>query len=111
MHSDTFVRKENWLADLISYFGNDENIVCVGSGKIELTPTWRIVLKKATDLKTLRDEEAVHGAISGKDWQAILGGGSPIIKLGMKGISDFAAWCPDILKETSKFLERCYQQM
>lgn len=64
-----------------------------------------------TDLKTLRDEEAVHGAISGKDWQAILGGGSPIIKLGMKGVSDFATWCPDILKETSKFLERCYQQM
>jgi len=49
-----------------------------------------------TDLKTLRDEEAVHGAISGKDWQAILGGGSPIIKLGMKGVSDFATWCPQI---------------
>ena len=64
-----------------------------------------------TDLKTLRDEEAVHGAISGKDWQAILRGGPPIIKLGMKGISDFATWCPDILKETSEFRERCYQQM
>ena len=54
MHSDTFVRKKNWLTDLISYFGNDENIACVGSGKIELIPTWRIMLKKATDLRTFK---------------------------------------------------------
>ena len=54
MHSDTFVKKENWLTDLISYFGDDENAACVGSGKIELTPKWRILLKKATDFRTFK---------------------------------------------------------
>jgi len=54
MHSDTFVRKDNWLKDLIDYFGHDESIVCVGSGKIELTPKWRILLKKATDFRTFK---------------------------------------------------------
>ncbi len=65
-----------------------------------------------TELKTSRNEEAVHGAISGKKWQVILDGSLPITKLGnVKGISDYATWCPRILKETNKFLERCYQQM
>lgn len=54
MHSDTFVQKENWLAGLISYFDDDENVACVGSGKIELTPGWRNLLKKATDFRTFR---------------------------------------------------------
>ena len=49
MHSDTLVQKQNWLTDLIGYFDNDKNISCVGSGKIELTPRWQILLKKATD--------------------------------------------------------------
>ena len=34
MHSDTFVYRPGWLTDLIGYFDNDENIACVGSGKI-----------------------------------------------------------------------------
>jgi len=46
MHSDTFVQQDNWLRDLVSYFDSDENIVCVGSGKIELISKWRILLKK-----------------------------------------------------------------
>jgi glycosyltransferase involved in cell wall biosynthesis len=54
MHSDTFVRKDNWLKELIDYFGLDESIVCVGSGKIELIPRWRILLKKTTDFRTLK---------------------------------------------------------
>jgi glycosyltransferase involved in cell wall biosynthesis len=54
MHSDTFVQKENWLTKLISYFNNDENIACVGSGKLELIPKWRILLKKATDIRTFK---------------------------------------------------------
>jgi len=54
MHSDTFVQKENWLSDLIGYFENDETIATVGSGKIELTPKWRDLLKKATDLRTFK---------------------------------------------------------
>jgi glycosyltransferase involved in cell wall biosynthesis len=54
MHSDTFVRKDNWLKDLIYYFDRDESIVCVGSGKIELIPKWRILLKKAADYRTLK---------------------------------------------------------
>ena len=54
MHSDTFVKKTGWLTDLISRFDNDENIACVGSGKIEPIPKWRILLKKATDLRTFK---------------------------------------------------------
>ena len=54
MHSDTIVQKDNWLTRLISYFGSDENIACVGSGKLELMPVWRNLLKKATDLRTIK---------------------------------------------------------
>lgn len=54
MHSDTFVKKDNWLTELISHFNNNKNISCVGSGKIELTPKWRTWLKKATDLRTFK---------------------------------------------------------
>lgn len=54
MHSDTLVKKQNWLAKLISYFDNDEKITCVGSGKIELTPKWRQLLKNMTDFRTFK---------------------------------------------------------
>lgn len=54
MHSDTLIQKENWLTELISYFDNDENIACVGSGKIELIPTWRVLLKKATHFRAFK---------------------------------------------------------
>jgi cellulose synthase/poly-beta-1,6-N-acetylglucosamine synthase-like glycosyltransferase len=52
MHSDTFVKKHDWLAELISYFNDDEKVVCVGSGKIELTPTWIKLVKQFTDVKS-----------------------------------------------------------
>ena len=54
MHSDTFVKKDNWLVDLIGYFGGDEDVACVGSGKIEMIPKWRTFLKKATDFRTFK---------------------------------------------------------
>jgi len=54
MHSDAFAYRDNWLADLIGYFGADERIACVGSGKLEMTSKWRILLKKATDLRTFK---------------------------------------------------------
>jgi len=54
MHSDAFVKKAAWLTELISYFGSDDSIACVGSGKIESTPKWQTVLKKATDLRTFK---------------------------------------------------------
>jgi glycosyltransferase involved in cell wall biosynthesis len=54
LHSDAFVCEQNWLADLIGYFEGDENVGCVGSGKIELTPRWRTLLKTATDLRTFK---------------------------------------------------------
>ncbi len=54
MHSDAFIQRQSWLADLISYFENDTNVACVGSGKIELTAKWRDVLKKATDIRTFK---------------------------------------------------------
>ena len=63
MHSDTFVKRDDWLAELIDYFGSNESVSCVGSDKIELTPRWRILLKKVTDFKAfkrriLREPEA-----------------------------------------------------
>ncbi|MHC4741420.1 MAG: glycosyltransferase family 2 protein [Planctomycetota bacterium] len=51
MHSDALVQMPNWLTDLIAYFGDDEKIASVGSGKLELKPKWRVSLKKATDLR------------------------------------------------------------
>lgn len=54
MHSDAFAHRDNWLTDLIGYFGADERIACVGSGKLEMTSKWRILLKKATDLRTFK---------------------------------------------------------
>lgn len=53
MHSDTFVHRDNWLDDLLALFQDDPQVVCVGAGKVELTPAWKIWLKKATDFKTL----------------------------------------------------------
>jgi hypothetical protein len=53
MHSDTFVKRHNWLTELISYFSDDEKIACVGSGKIELTPQWLAILRKLTDFRAL----------------------------------------------------------
>lgn len=54
MHSDVIVQRQDWLTDLIAYFGDGDVIACVGSGKIELTSKWRVVLKKATDLRTFK---------------------------------------------------------
>lgn len=65
MHTDTIVKKDNWLADLIGYFGDDESVSCVGSGKIELTPKWRVLLKKATDFKALQ-RKIFQGEAQGK---------------------------------------------
>lgn len=49
-HSDTFVRRANWLHDLIGYFGDSDQMACVGAGKIALRSKWEILLKKTTDL-------------------------------------------------------------
>jgi glycosyltransferase involved in cell wall biosynthesis len=54
MHSDTFVTGENWLANLVGYFGSDERTACVGSGKVELEAKWRTILKKTTDFRTFK---------------------------------------------------------
>lgn len=54
MHSDVFIQKANWLCDLVSHFDDDEQTACVGTGKIELEPKWRTLLKKVTDLRTFK---------------------------------------------------------
>jgi len=54
MHSDTFVQKDYWLSELVSLFERDEDIACVGSGKLELRPTWQQWLRRATDYKTFK---------------------------------------------------------
>lgn len=66
MHSDTFVKKDNWLTELISYFDEDIDIACVGSDKIELTPKWQVMLKKATDFRTFRRKLFYEPDPSGK---------------------------------------------
>ncbi len=53
MHSDTIVKSPDWLNDLTGFFGNDKKTACVGSGKIELSPKWLLLLKKITDLKSV----------------------------------------------------------
>jgi glycosyltransferase involved in cell wall biosynthesis len=53
MHSDTLVRKERWLEDLIAFF-DKEDVACVGAGKLELEPQWRTLIKKMTDIRTLK---------------------------------------------------------
>ncbi len=53
LHSDAFVCRQNWLTELIAYFAGDERIASVGSGKLELTPKWRVLLKKATDIRSV----------------------------------------------------------
>lgn len=54
LHSDCFIKKENWLNDLVSYFADDSQIACVGSGKIESMPKFLQLLKSATDFKTFK---------------------------------------------------------
>jgi glycosyltransferase involved in cell wall biosynthesis len=54
MHSDTFVHKAGWLTELIGRFNSDEKTACVGSGKVELTPKWRNLIKKTTDFRTFK---------------------------------------------------------
>ncbi len=54
MHSDSIVGQENWLTDLVGYLGNDENIACIGSGKIHLPPIWHHFLKKAFTLRAYK---------------------------------------------------------
>lgn len=54
LHSDTFLRRNNWLGDLVGYFNDDEDIASVGSGKIELKPEWLISLKKIADFRTFQ---------------------------------------------------------
>ncbi len=54
MHSDTFVQKKGWLGDLVGYFRDDPQVACVGSGKLELIPQWRMLLKQATDFRTFK---------------------------------------------------------
>jgi len=54
MHSDSFIQKAGWLRELVGYCNGDSNVACVGSGKIEMTDRWRVLLKKVTDFKTFR---------------------------------------------------------
>ena len=54
MHSDTFIHKQGWLTNLVNYFVNDSEVVCVGCGKCELTVAWREFVKKISDFKTFK---------------------------------------------------------
>ena len=54
LHSDCFIKKQNWLSELVSFFADDPRIACVGSGKIESTHPLIQLLKKSTDFKTFK---------------------------------------------------------
>lgn len=66
LHSDVAIRQNNWLTRLVSYFNDDQQVACVGSGKIELTPKWRVLLKKGTDLRTFKRKLLKEPDPSGK---------------------------------------------
>lgn len=53
LHSDTVIRRAGWLEDLLAYFREDPKMACVGGGKVEWEPAWRVWLKRAADYKTL----------------------------------------------------------
>jgi hypothetical protein len=46
--------KPGWLTEFGRHFGNDPQIACVGSDKIEEEPAWRTLLKRATDFKKFK---------------------------------------------------------
>jgi hypothetical protein len=52
MHSDTFVRREGWLGELLSRMSPET--ACVGGGKLDLKPKWQVLLKRFTDVKKLK---------------------------------------------------------
>ena len=54
LHSDTFVRRKNWLGELLALFAGDLKMACVGGGKVELSSGWQDCFKKLTDFKTLK---------------------------------------------------------
>ena len=54
MHSDTIVKKDGWLTELIKHFDAGENVTCVGSGKIESKPLFLRITKKLTDFQSLK---------------------------------------------------------
>lgn len=53
MHSDTIIRKDNWLAELLAYFESGPDVACVGSDYFEIRPRWRVLLQQATNVKAL----------------------------------------------------------
>lgn len=53
IHSDTIIQKDDWLAELLTYFGTGPDVACVGSDRLEVRPRWRVLLRKATDVKAL----------------------------------------------------------
>ncbi len=50
MHSDTFIRRPDWLDFLV---GKLSDGACAGSGKLDLKPEWQKTLKRFTDLRGL----------------------------------------------------------
>lgn len=54
MHSDTFARREGWLNELIGYFGKNDRTACVGAGKIDQRTKWENLLKKVTNLNSIK---------------------------------------------------------
>lgn len=51
LHSDTLIHKRGWLRDLITKMEGAGDIACCGSGKLDLKPRWRVLLKQCTDIK------------------------------------------------------------
>ena len=52
MHSDTFIRREGWLQELVANMNS--TTACTGGGKLDLKPAWQVFLKKITDVKALK---------------------------------------------------------
>ncbi len=53
LHSDTIILRPGWLSPLIGSFEPDPGVACVGGDRVERMPRWRILLKRALDVKAL----------------------------------------------------------
>lgn len=51
LHSDTLIRREGWLDELLRPALADSRLACSGCGKLDLKPEWLMFLKACTDVK------------------------------------------------------------
>jgi len=54
LHTDTIVRREGWLRELVGRLESDETAGALGSGKLEFDPTWYRLMKRLWDTHRMK---------------------------------------------------------